>query len=243
MKHMNKFLIGLLGIMVVGIACNKDGSTETNRQREGSMGSATNNPNTSSTTGNTLNNSGTTGNTAANEEANRSPNNETNANATLTDAQKNETPAMDSAAILSRIRHTNQMEIKMGKLAVERASDNYVKDYGRELQKDHAAVEIKVKDLAKKLNITLKDPIALSDTEAVQMKKHGELLTQLETVRGKDFDKKFLEGAKTGHQETIHMLETVQVSNSDVKSLIGDILPTIRGHYRRSVDIVQDVNL
>lgn len=192
-------------------------------------------------------NTGVTGSdqTAANRTGQGAPNNPatTPGDGKVTEAEKNATPEMTDGQLLSRVHHINQMEIEMGKLAVKKSKEKYVQEYGKDLQKEHAAADVKVKAVAQKVNAKLTEPEALSEAEAIQMKEHKELMSKLEKLSGKEFDKQFLEGMKTGHEEAIHMLETVQVSNADVKNLIGDVLPTIRNHYRKSIDVMQDLAL
>lgn len=144
--------------------------------------------------------------------------------------------------LLSRIHHTNQMEIKMGQLAAQNASAKSVKSFGETLVKDHKEADEKVMALAKKENINLTEPKAMNETEKVKMSEHEQLMTNLKSLKGKEFDKAFILGMKNGHDDAIALLEASNSSDEETKKLVSDLLPTLRIHQREAQAITQQLN-
>lgn len=144
--------------------------------------------------------------------------------------------------LLSRIHHTNQMEIKMGQLAVQNASAKSVKSFGETLVKDHKEADEKVMALAKKENVNLTEPKAMNETEKEKMSDHDQLMTNLKSLKGKEFDKAFILGMKNGHDDAIASLEASNSSDEETKKLVSDLLPTLRIHQREAQAITQQLN-
>lgn len=148
----------------------------------------------------------------------------------------------DLKEILSRIHHDNEMEIKMGKLAQEKATTESIKDFGKTLVTDHTAADKKVTALAKKLNITLTDPTATNADEKAKMAEHKKAGEELKTAKGEAFDQKFIDAMKLDHEKAVAMLEQSNADNEEVKKLVSDLLPTLRNHHRTTLLIAQQLN-
>lgn len=58
-----------------------------------------------------------------------------------------------NAEILSKLHESDQAEIGMGKLALERATSPQVKSYGEMLIRDHAAADRKVTQVARNIGV------------------------------------------------------------------------------------------
>jgi putative membrane protein len=69
----------------------------------------------------------------------------------------------NTADVLQKLHHADQKEIAAGKLAETSGKSRQVKDYGRMLQKDHAAADMQVTALAREEKITLSGNPASSD--------------------------------------------------------------------------------
>ncbi|MFN2571810.1 MAG: DUF4142 domain-containing protein [Gemmatimonadales bacterium] len=67
---------------------------------------------------------------------------------------QDQSPQSDDA-ILMKMHRSNQMEIRLGRLAARSGSSAKVKAFGNRLVRDHSAADQKVAALAKKLGITL----------------------------------------------------------------------------------------
>lgn len=152
--------------------------------------------------------------------------------------------------VLMRMHRTNQLEIRVGKLAQRNGSSAKVKSFGARLVRDHSASDQKVTALAKKLGISLamRDGMDSSggrwgqergdsahgrEYGRGQMGEHDNL-QQLATLRGAAFDTAFANAMVEGHQKAISMLEQAQpqVQRDEVRTLIANTLPTLRQHLQ-----------
>ncbi|HJS44583.1 MAG TPA: DUF4142 domain-containing protein [Gemmatimonadales bacterium] len=67
-----------------------------------------------------------------------------------------------------------------------------------------------------------------------EKQEHADLMGRLGTLRGAAFDSVFANAMVEGHQSTIRMLEPAQnqTQSAEVRTLIGNTLPTVREHLR-----------
>ena len=73
--------------------------------------------------------------------------------------------------VLMKMHRTNQMEIRVGRLAQSHGSSAKVKSFGARLVRDHSASDQKVVALAKKLGITLARADGMDSTDHYGMRK------------------------------------------------------------------------
>lgn len=229
MNHYKKFQISSLAICIAFMAsCKSMNNSETKENDTRSL----------STT--------STSSTSANEPAAMDTKTQEQKTALGTTKEIKDDPAMpvvtDPKEILSRLHHDSEMEIKMGKLAQEKGSAKSIKEFGKALVEDHTAADKKVKDLAKKLNITLSEPSALTTAEKQKMSEHKKAGDELKTAKGIEFDQKFINAMKLDHEKAVAMLEQSNAENEDVKKLVSELLPTLRNHHRTSLLIAQQLN-
>lgn len=137
---------------------------------------------------------------------------------------------MDPAELLSRIHTTNMQEIEVGKLAVEKGTSDRVREFGERLVKDHTKADAEVQDLAKQLNVTLREPVARSAAEKDSMKKHKELGSKLRAMSASRFDDEFLTAMAEGHAEAVRMLSEARTEVARVDTFVQRLLPTLREH-------------
>jgi putative membrane protein len=113
-------------------------------------------------------------------------------------------------------------EVRLGKLAEQKASSKAVKDFGQMMVADHSKANDELKAIAKKKGIIL-------PTECTQCQQK---FSDLEKLSGKDFDKKYVEMMMAGHKDVIAKFttEASQGKDSDLKKWASDKLPTIKHH-------------
>jgi putative membrane protein len=76
---------------------------------------------------------------------------------TYTNTQSQDQTQLSDEQVVMKMHHTNQMEIRVARLAQSHASSSKVKSLASRLVRDHQANDKKVVALAKQLNITLRD--------------------------------------------------------------------------------------
>ena len=134
--------------------------------------------------------------------------------------------------VLSKMHMTNQMEVKLGELAMKKGASDEVRRYGDRLVRDHRFADGKVEDMAKAQGITLSMPEPKSEAEKQDMQKDQEMAQKLEGLSGRDFDKMFLQMMAMGHQKAIAMLTQAHDTTKDARleDMLGKMIPILRQH-------------
>jgi putative membrane protein len=127
---------------------------------------------------------------------------------------------------LNKLHLSNQKEIEMGKVAEKGGQSKDVRNFGKELVKDHTAADKKVAALAKEEHIDLAAAGATTD----HMPQPGP-----------DFDLKFAQMMVEDHTNDINEAQTAHDTTSDskLKELLGKLLPTLKKHKETAQRIVQ----
>jgi putative membrane protein len=118
-----------------------------------------------------------------------------------------------------------QAEVDLGKLAGERAQSDAVKQFARRMVDDHSKANDRLAKLGKANRAALpKGPDADPDARAVR--------SQLEKLRGADFDAAYMAAQVGDHQKTAQLLEHEIGSGQDVKAkeFAKETLPTVMRH-------------
>ncbi len=133
--------------------------------------------------------------------------------------------------VLSKIHTTNQNEIQMAKLAMQKAQSPEVKQFAQQMIKDHTAADQKVVKLAKQEHLTLgKYPLTAAQQGTMD---------KLMSTSGTEFDKAYMEANRVGHDKAITMLKDAEKQTTDpkVKALIAQLLPTVEHHDHLAKEI------
>ena len=134
--------------------------------------------------------------------------------------------ASDTAAVLGKLHHANQMEIEMGKLAQKNGASKDVKAFGKTLVKDHTAADKKVTALAKKEKIDL-------TAAAPPMKPEDQAtMDRLKAQKGAEFDKSFAAAMVEDHKQDVSEATAARDSTSDpqLKALLTETVPVLEKH-------------
>jgi putative membrane protein len=116
-------------------------------------------------------------------------------------------------------------EVEAGKLAQQKSSNAAVKDFGAMMVKDHTAAAEKLKSIADSKGISLP-----SSSSVGQMADKA----KLEVLSGDTFDKSYIKGQISAHQDTIALFQKEIASGQDpeAKSFATKTLPTVRAHLK-----------
>ena len=131
-------------------------------------------------------------------------------------------PASDTAEVLGKLHHSNQMEVEAGKLAQEKGQSKDVKAYGKTLVNDHSAADKKVMALAKE------EKIELPTTSPMPPDK----MDKMKSASGADFDKKFVADMLEDHQKDVAEAKAARDKTSDkkLKTLLTATIPVLEKH-------------
>ncbi len=114
-------------------------------------------------------------------------------------------------------------EVKMGKLAAEKASDADVKAFGQMMVDDHSKANEQLMEVAKEKGMTL--PSEPSPKQQATYDK-------LSAMSGADFDKAYVKTMMKDHEEDVKAFEKESMKGKDekIKSFATETLPTLKGH-------------
>jgi putative membrane protein len=111
-------------------------------------------------------------------------------------------------------------EVELGKLAVEKASDPRVKQFGQQMVDDHSKANDALKAAATQEGITLP-----TSTD----KKHETIREKLEKLPGTQFDEAYKKEMLRDHKEDVAAFEKhAKGASSPVQKFAADTLPTLQ---------------
>lgn len=122
------------------------------------------------------------------------------------------------------------MEVELGTMAVQNASSQEVKDFGRRMIDDHSKANDELKSIAAKENIPV--PAALKDENRDDVDK-------LSKLSGSDFDKEYMDMMVKDHKKDIKNFEDMaqNAQSPELKQFAQKTLPTLRQHLKMAQDI------
>jgi len=114
-------------------------------------------------------------------------------------------------------------EVKMGQLAVDKASNPDVKAFGQKMVDDHTKANDQLKSIAQEQGITL-------PTDVNQ--KQQAMYNRLSKLSGADFDRQYVKGMVMDHEEDVKEFRKEANSGKDekIKSFASQTLPIIQQH-------------
>jgi len=125
---------------------------------------------------------------------------------------------------INKAAQGNLMEVAAGKLAVQRALDPTVKEFGQQLVTDHSANNDTLKTLAGSKQMNLTDTVSPEGQT---------MLGKLEGLNGAEFDKAFSQMMVKDHTADISDFQKEakkKDADADVKAYAEQTLPTLRQH-------------
>jgi putative membrane protein len=125
-------------------------------------------------------------------------------------------------------------EVKLGKLAQERASNNEVRDFGQHMVTEHSKANEELKSLASSKGVTLPQNVS---------KKHQVTFDRLSGLSGSAFDKAYMSAMVMDHQKAVMLFERESQNGKDpdVKAWAAKTLPHLKHHLDRAQNIAKKV--
>jgi putative membrane protein len=117
----------------------------------------------------------------------------------------------------------SMMEVELGKIAQDKATNPRIKDFGGMMVKDHSDANDELKRVAEQKNITL--PTGVSNEQQKD-------IDNLNKKTGKDFDKAYMKMMLDDHKKDIKKFEKAgnDLKDADIKSFAMKTLPTLQKH-------------
>jgi putative membrane protein len=127
----------------------------------------------------------------------------------------------------------NQVDIAAGKLAGKRGSTRDVRAFGKQMVTDHTAVNQQATALVQRLQVT---PEA-NPTSADLAKGGDDNRARLGKLRGKAFDKAYVDHEVAYHQAVIDAVDKTllpNAKNAELKALIEKVRPALVQHLEHA---------
>jgi putative membrane protein len=128
------------------------------------------------------------------------------------------------------------MEVQLGNLATQKASNAQVKQFAERAVTYHSQAGQALRQLASNLNITLPQDL---DPEQRNM------VSRLENLSGKEFDREFMKTMVTEYEKAVSEYERAanQATNPEVKQYASQTLPTLREHLKLAREVASKVGV
>ena len=141
--------------------------------------------------------------------------------------------APNDAQIAHIVVTANQVDIDAGKLAQSKGSSKDVKAFGKMMVTDHTGVNKQAVALAKKLGVKPED----NDTSRSLAKGGKDNVASLKKLKGKEFDKAYIDHEVAYHQQVLDAIDNVLIpnaKNAELKELIVKVRPAIDAHLQHA---------
>lgn len=124
------------------------------------------------------------------------------------------------------------MEVELGRLAMERAGSAEVKQFGQRMVNDHSAANDKLKRAASSAGIDV--PASMDAT-------HKSTTSHLQTLKGPEFDRAYMQHMVSDHQKDVAAFEKQSKSATapSIKAFAAETLPTLQEHLREAQRVAQ----
>jgi len=129
--------------------------------------------------------------------------------------------------------HGGMMEVELGQMAVEKASNPEVKQFGQRMIDDHSKAGEELKQFASQKGIMMagEDPKAMAKEQPVKDK--------LSKLSGADFDRAYMDLMVKDHTKDVKEFEeaSMKSKDADLKAWAAKTLPTLREHLQMARDV------
>ena len=137
-------------------------------------------------------------------------------------------PKLDDPTIVAIFDYANTWDMETGGMAMKKGSTKEIRDFGKMLSNDHKTVRKQGRDLAKKLKVKPTPPKNFGMTA-----DHRAAVKQLKALKGKAFDRAFLEHEVAYHKAVLDAVTNTllpALQNQEVKDLVNKVAPAFNAH-------------
>ncbi|MBD2713657.1 DUF4142 domain-containing protein [Microvirga sp. STR05] len=132
-------------------------------------------------------------------------------------------PHKDDPEFMQSAAHSDQNEIQLSKLALDKGVTGMAKDHATQMITDHTKSTEALKPIAQKKNVTLP-----TDMDA----EHKAIAEQMGKLSGAELEKKYMEQMTLDHQKTANTMAAHQkmTQDTDLQGFITQTLPVVERH-------------
>lgn len=139
----------------------------------------------------------------------------------------------DTVAFAQEAASGGLMEVRLGELASQNASNDLVREFGKRMATDHAKANLALAAEAERLAIVL-------PTEPE--KDHAELLDRFRKLSGTEFDRDYMDAMVEDHEQDVKAFrEEADREDSPLRGFALKTIPTLEAHLEQARQIVQSL--
>lgn len=142
--------------------------------------------------------------------------------------------ASADADFIKQAAQSGLAEVQIGKLAEQKAQNQAVKDFGKQLVSDHQKANQELMSLAAQKGVQVPTQVGLDDTQTIN---------QLNTASGADFDRLAVKENVKAHQKVIDQFKAAQnkVQDPQLKAFITKTLPELESHLQHAQQLESSI--
>jgi putative membrane protein len=128
------------------------------------------------------------------------------------------------------------LEVQLGNLAAQKATSPDVKQFGERMATDHSQLGQKLQQLASNLDLPTEQQLSMEQQN---------LVTKLQNLSGKAFDREYIKAMVADHVKDIaeFQREASQATNAAVKQFASEALPTLEEHLKMAREIAAKLGI
>lgn len=132
-------------------------------------------------------------------------------------------PHATDAEFMMSAAHSDQNEIQLSKLVLDKGATGMVKDHANKMLTDHTKSTADLKPIAQKQNVMLP-----TDMDA----EHKAIAADMQKLSGKELETKYMSQMEADHQKTANTMQAHQkmTQDADLQGFIAKTLPVVQGH-------------
>ena len=132
-------------------------------------------------------------------------------------------PHANDQQFMESMAHSDQNEIQLSKLVLDKGATGMVKDHANMMIKDHTKSSADLKPIAQKQGVKLP-----TDMDA----EHKAIAEQMKGLSGKALEDKYLQQMTLDHQKAVNTLQahSTMTQDADLQGFIGKVTPVVQGH-------------
>lgn len=142
---------------------------------------------------------------------------------------QDDAPQLTDPEIASVAVAANQVDIDYASIALKKSENKDIKHFATTMANDHKSIIKQAVDLVTKLGVTPKD----NDVTQSLQKGQKETAAKLNKLKGKAFDKAYIDNEVTYHESVINVVKTIlipQADNKELKDLLKNVVPLLDHH-------------
>ena len=130
---------------------------------------------------------------------------------------------------VQKAAQSNQLEVEMAKMGQDKAQNEQVKDFARQLEEDHSDALDELQNVARRANLEL---------DKQEDAARASMNDKMGNVTGRQFDSQWISEMIDKHRQGIADFERQQATaTGELKSFIDKTLPVMRTHLQRAEEL------